>query len=163
MKVPPLDLFCQHEPLLPQMIDTFKAVVESSRFVLGQTVETFESQLTDYCAAAGAVGVSSGTDALLAALMALEIGPGDEVITTPFTFFATAGGIARVGATPVFVDIEAESFNLDPAGIEAAITSRTRAIIPVHLYGLMADMVAICTLAKRHDLKVIEDFAQAFG
>ena len=163
MKVPPLDLSWQHEPLLPQMLDTFKRIVESGRFVLGQAVEEFESQLADYCGSAGAVGMSSGTDALVASLMALGIGPGDEVITTPFTFFATAGSVARLGATPVFVDIDPDTFNIDPAGIEAAVTDRTRAIIPVHLYGLMAHMAPITAIASRRGLKVVEDVAQAMG
>ena len=163
MKVPPLDLSRQHEPLLPQMLDTFRRIVESGRFVLGQAVEEFESQLADYCGAAGAIGVSSGTDALLAALMALGIGPGDEVITTPFTFFATAASVARLGATPVFVDIDPDTFNIDPARIEAAVTDRTRAIIPVHLYGQMADMDPITAIARRRGLKVVEDVAQAMG
>ena len=163
MKVPPLDLSWQHEPLLPQMLDAFQRIVESGRFVLGQAVEEFESQLAEYCGVAGAVGVSSGTDALLAALTAIGIGPGDEVITTPFTFFATAGSVARLGATPVFVDIDPDTFNIDPARIESAVTDRTRAIIPVHLYGLMADMDPIMAIARRHGLKVVEDVAQAMG
>ena len=163
MNVPPLDLSLQHEPLLPQMFEAFQNIVKSGRFVLGQTVEEFESALARYCGVAGAVGVSSGTDALLAALMALEIGPGDEVITTPFTFFATAGSIARLGAVPVFVDIDADTFNIDPARIEEAIADRTKAIIPVHLYGLMAEMDPIMQIARRHDLKVVEDVAQAIG
>ena len=163
MNVPPLDLFWQHEPLLPQMLEAFQSIVKSGRFVLGQAVEEFESALARYCGAAGAVGVSSGTDALLVALMALQIGPGDEVITTPFTFFATAGSIARLGAVPVFVDIDADTFNIDPARIEQAIADRTKAIVPVHLYGLMADMDPIMQIARRHDLKVIEDVAQAIG
>ena len=163
MNVPPLDLSLQHEPLLPQMLETFQNIVKSGRFVLGQTVEEFESTLAHYCGATDAIGVSSGTDALLAALMAMEIGPGDEVITTPFTFFATAGSIARLGAVPVFVDIDADTFNIDPARIEEAVTDRTKAIIPVHLYGLMADMGPIMQIAQRHGLKVVEDVAQAIG
>ena len=163
MKVPPLDLSRQHESLLPQMLEVFQSTVESGRFILGQAVEAFESELARHCGVRHAVGMSSGTDALLAALMALEIGPGDEVITTPFTFFATVSGIVRLGATPVFVDIAPETFNIDPSLIDAAVTERTRAIIPVHLYGLMADMAAIASIARRHGLKVIEDAAQASG
>ena len=163
MNVPPLDLSLQHEPLLPQMLETFQNIVKSGRFVLGQTVEEFESTLAHYCGATDAIGVSSGTDALLAALMALEIGPGDEVITTPYTFFATAGSIWRAGAKPVFVDIEPDTFNIDPAKIDAAVTDRTRAIMPVHLYGQMADMDPIMAVAEARGLAVIEDAAQAIG
>jgi dTDP-4-amino-4,6-dideoxygalactose transaminase len=163
MTVPALDLSGQHEALLPQMLDAFRSAVASGRFILGQSVATFEATLAQYCGVEAAVGVSSGTDALLAALMALQIGPGDEVITTPFTFFATAACIVRVGATPVFVDIDAETFNLDPAAIEAAVTDRSRAIIAVHLYGQTSAMDAITACAARHELKVIEDAAQAMG
>jgi dTDP-4-amino-4,6-dideoxygalactose transaminase len=163
MNVPPLDLVSLHEPLLDAMRDAFVDIAQSGRFVLGETVDTFEKQLADYCGSAHAVGMSSGTDALLAALMALDIGPGDEVITSPFTFFATGGSIARVGATPVFVDVEPAGFNIDPAAIEAAMTANTRAIMPVHLYGQMAEMDAIMAIANKHNLHVIEDAAQAIG
>jgi dTDP-4-amino-4,6-dideoxygalactose transaminase len=158
-----LDLVSLHEPLLDAMRDAFMAIARSGRFVLGETVETFENQLAAYCGCAHAVGMSSGTDALIAALMALQIGPGDQVITSPFTFFATGGSIARVGATPVFVDIEPVGFNIDPSAIEAAVTNKTRAIMPVHLYGQMAEMDAIMAVANRHNLHVIEDAAQAIG
>ena len=163
MKVPPLDLSRQHAALLPEMLAAFEATVTAGQFVLGPAVEAFESTLADYCGAGSAMGMSSGTDALLAALTAFEIGPGDEVLTTPFTFYATASCIARLGATPVFVDIEPQTLNLDPTRLEAAVTGRTRAIIAVHLYGQMADMDAISEVAGKHGLKLIEDVAQAIG
>jgi len=163
MTVPPLDLTAQHEPILDELRTAFEDVLASGRFVLGPHVQAFEQQLADYCEAKGAVGVSSGTDALLVALMAIDLKPGDEVITTPFTFFATAGCIARTGATPVFVDIDPVTFNLDPAKIEPAITDRTRAIVPVHLFGQACDMDPVMAIANKHDLKVIEDAAQAIG
>jgi len=163
MTVPLLDLIRQNEPLLPEMRRVFEQVVLSGRYVLGTQVESFEQRLAACCGAKHAVGVSSGTDALLLSLMAMEIGPGDEVITSPFTFFATAGCIARVGAQPVFVDIDPATFNIDAGLIEAAITPKTKAIIPVHLYGQAAEMGPIMRIARRHGLKVIEDAAQAIG
>ena len=161
MSVPLLDLTPQHEPHLSDLCTAFERLVLSGQFVLGAEVEAFERQLAACCETKHAVGVSSGTDALLLAMMALDIGPGDEVITSCFTFFATAGGIARLGAKPVFVDIDPTTFNLDTDKIEAAVTSQTKAIIPVHLYGQVADMEAVTETARRHDLKVIEDAAQA--
>ena len=163
MSVPLLDLSYQNSPLLAELREAFDEAVNTSRFVLGSVVEGFERQLAGYCNASHAVGLSSGTDALLAALMALEIGPGDEVITTPFTFFATVGCIARLGATPVFVDIDPVSFNIDASSIESAITGKTKAIIPVHLFGQAADMAPILRVARDRDVKVIEDAAQAIG
>lgn len=145
------------------MREAFEQLVRSGRFVLGQTVSQFEAALASACGAEHAVGMSSGTDALIASLMALGVGPGDEVIVPTFTFFATAGSVARVGATPVFVDIDEASFNLDAESLEQAMTSRTRAVIPVHLYGQPADMDAIVAVAGKHGVKVIEDAAQAIG
>jgi dTDP-4-amino-4,6-dideoxygalactose transaminase len=161
--VPLLDLNAQYEPIESQVVDAIVEVVRSKQFIMGPQIAVLESQLADYCQARHAIGVSSGTDALVLALMALGIGAGDEVITSPFTFFATAGSIARVGAIPVFVDIDPESFNIDPTLIEAKITNKTKAIMPVHLFGQMADMDPIMALAKKYNLKVIEDSAQSIG
>ena len=163
MRVPFLDVRRQNAPLEAELRAAFARVLESGHFILGAEVECFEEAAASIAGARFAVGMSSGTDALLVALMALGIGPGDEVICPAFTFFATAGCIARVGATPVFADSCPESFNLDPAGIEPLITSRTKAIIPVHLFGQPADMDAILAIARRNNVRVIEDAAQAFG
>lgn len=163
MQVPLLDLQAQYAAIRPEVRAAVDAVLESQRFVLGPNVSQCESELAHYCQAAHAVGVASGSDALLLALMAIGIEHGDEVITTPFTFLATAGAIARLGGVPVFVDIDACSFNLAVEQVEARVTSRTKAIIPVHLYGQCADMGPLLALARRHDLTVIEDAAQAIG
>ncbi|MHB2020515.1 MAG: DegT/DnrJ/EryC1/StrS family aminotransferase [Candidatus Xenobia bacterium] len=161
--IPLLDLKQQHAALRPQMDAAMARVVDQCQFVLGPEVKALESELASYLQAAHAIGVASGTDALILALKALDIGPGDEVITTPFTFFATAETIALVGATPVFADIDPVTFNLDPKAVEAKITPRTRAIIPVHLFGLPADMDAFLELGRRHNVRIIEDAAQAAG
>ena len=163
MNVPLLDLKAQYRALQPQIEAAVAEVFAAQAFILGPKVQAFEQACATYCGAPHAVGVSSGTDALLMALMAEGIGPGDEVITTPYTFFATAGCVARLGATPVFVDIEPRSFNLHPQQIAAKITQKTKAIMPVHLYGCMAEMDAINALAKAHNLVVIEDACQAIG
>jgi len=163
MKVPLLDLKAQYAAIRADIDAAVRAVLESQHFILGPAVEACEQAIARYCGSPHAVGVSSGTDALLACLMAESIGPGDEVITTPYTFFATAGAIARLGATPVFVDIDPATCNLDPAGISSKVTSRTKAIIPVHLYGQLADIDAVMRVAEAHGLVVIEDAAQAIG
>jgi len=163
MKVSLLDLQAHYGPLRDEIRAAIDQVCDTQALILGPHVERFEQHLAEYCGTKHAIGVSSGTDALLCALMAIGIGPGDEVICPTFTFFATAGSIARLGARPVFVDIDPGSFNLDPNLIERAITPKTKAIMPVHLFGQMAKMEAINEIACKNNLLVIEDAAQAIG
>ena len=163
VSVPLLDLAAQYAPLRPEILAAIARVCDSQRFIMGPEVEALERELGPMLDADHAIAVSSGTDALLVVLMALGIGPGHEVITPTFSFFATAGTVSRLGATPVFVDIDPITFNADPAAVAAAITPRTRAILPVHLYGLPADMGPIMEIAARAGVPVIEDAAQAIG
>ena len=163
MRVPFMDLRRTHAPLREAILARVAAVVDSERFILGPEVEGFESALADYVGCGAAIGVSSGTDALLAALMALGLGPGDEVVTSAFTFFATAGAVARLGARPVFADIEPASFNLSPARACERLGPRTRAVLPVHLYGRTADVASLRVPCAERGIAIVEDAAQAIG
>ncbi len=163
MQVKLLDLVAQYAPLREEIRSAIDAVCDSQALILGPFVDRFEKKLAAYCGVKHAIGVTSGTDALLLSMMAIGIKPGDEVICPAFTFFATAGSVARLGAKPVFVDIEPDSFNMNPDQLKAAITRKTRAIIPVHLFGQLAKMEAVNDIACKHDLLVIEDAAQAIG
>lgn len=163
MTIQTLDLKPQYEAIGADVQVAVLRVLESQHFILGPEVDSFEKEIAAHIGTRHAIGVSSGTDALLAALMALDIGQGDEVVTTPYTFFATAGAVSRLGATPVFVDIDPVSFNLDPDLLEASITPRTRAIIAVHLFGQCLDMDRVLAVAQNASIPVIEDAAQAIG
>ena len=165
MQVPLLDLRAQYAPLKASIMAEIAAVCDSQALVLGPKTEALEMAVAEYCGAKHCIGVSSGTDAQLVLLMALGIGPGDVVITTPYTFFATAGCVSRLGARPVFVDIEPATFNISPAALEEALRKNpgAKAIIPVHLFGCCADMAAILALGKKYGVPVLEDAAQALG
>lgn len=161
--IPMVDLTAQHQALKGEIERRVSEVLADGRFILGPNVRAFEDEISEYLGVGHAVAVASGTDALHLALAAADIGPGDEVITTPFTFIATAEAIRYVGATPVFVDIDPRSFNLDSDKVSAAIGERTRAVLPVHLFGQPADMPGLCALCEAHGLKLIEDCAQSMG
>jgi len=163
MQVPFLDLRAQHEPMMEEFVDAFRQVTETSAFAGGPFVARFETEFAAYCQTRHAVGVGNGTDALWLSLLALGVGPGDEVITVPNSFMATAEAISLCGAKPVFVDIDERTYTMDPAQLEAAIRMRTQAIIPVHLFGQPADMDAILAVARRHGTPVVEDACQAHG
>jgi dTDP-4-amino-4,6-dideoxygalactose transaminase len=163
MNVAFLDLKRQYASIKDEVDQAVFGVLSHAKFIMGPEVKTFEEQVAQYCGAKSAVGVASGTDALLLSLRACGVGPGDEVITTGFTFFATAGVISRLGAIPVYVDIDPDTYNIDPLQIQKKITAKTKAIMPVHLYGQCADMDPIMEVANKHKLMVVEDAAQAIG
>ncbi|MGE5551269.1 MAG: DegT/DnrJ/EryC1/StrS family aminotransferase [Bacteroidota bacterium] len=163
MPIPVLDLNPEIESLWPELNAAIQNVLRSTQFIMGPNVKAFEQETAAYLGVKHAIGVNSGTDALVIGLRACGIGAGDEVITTPFTFFATAEAVSLLGAVPVFVDIDPRTFNLDSALVEKAITQRTKAIIPVHLFGHAAEMDPLLDLARRHGLRIVEDVAQAFG
>jgi dTDP-4-amino-4,6-dideoxygalactose transaminase len=163
MKVPLLDLTAQYRPIRGDVLAAIERVCDTQQFILGPEVEAFETEMASRLGVAHAIGVSSGTDALLVSMMALDIGAGDEVITSSFSFFASAGSVARLGARPVLVDIDPRTFNLDAAAVAGAVGPRTRAIMPVHLFGAAADLAPILETARRADLPVIEDACQSMG
>lgn len=163
MMIPVFDLKPEIENLWPEITAALEDVLKSGQFILGPQLQAFEEEIATYLGVKHALGVNSGTDALVIALQSTGIGPGDEVITTPFTFFATAEAISRIGASPVFVDIDPRTYNLDPELVSAVVTSRTKAILPVHLYGQAADLEPLLAIAAKNKLKVIEDTAQALG
>jgi dTDP-4-amino-4,6-dideoxygalactose transaminase len=163
MTIPILDLKAQYAAIRNEVQAAINSVLENQHFILGPEVKALEKEIAEYCGAKYAVGVASGTDALILGLKACGIGPGDEVIVPSFSFIATADAVSLLGGTPVFADIQPDTYNIDPAKIEALITPRTKAIIPVHLYGQAADMDPLLALARKHNLKVLEDTAQAIG
>jgi len=163
MTVPLLDLKAQYAPIREEIRAAMDRVCDSQYFILGPEVQGLEEEVAAFCGAKFAVGMSSGTDALLAALMAAGVGPGDEVITSAYSFFATAGTVARLGARPVFVDIERDSFNIDPRAVPSKVTAKTKALLPVHLYGRSADLDPLLAIARDRKLALIEDAAQAIG
>jgi len=161
--IPLLDLHAQYAPLRDKILAAVTRVCDSQRYIMGPEITAFEAEIASLIGVSHAVSVSSGTDAVLLALMALDVGPGDEVITSTYSFFATAGAIARLGARPVLLDIDPVTFNIDPAAVSSAITDRTKAILPVHLFGLCADLDPILAVGKRQGVPVVEDAAQAIG
>ncbi len=161
--IPPFDATCQYQAIATNIEKNLRAVMADGRYIMGPQVKEFEEQFAKYLGSKNVISCNSGTDALHLALRALRIGPGDEVITTPFTFIATTEAIGIVGATPVFVDVDVNTYNIDPNLIEGKITERTKAILPVHLYGRPCNMSAIMAIARKYNLKVIEDCAQATG
>src|SRR5438552_6493003 len=163
MNVPLLDLRAQYQSIRTEVMVALEAVCDKQAFILGARVGDLEKDIQKYIGVSQAVGVASGTDAILLALMACGVGAGDEVVTVPYTFFATAGSISRLGAKPVFVDIKPDTYNMDPALLEGAVTARTKAILPVHLFGQCAEMEPILQIAARKKVPVIEDAAQAIG
>ena len=163
MKIPILDLSVQHLQIADEIAAAVTRVLGSQKFILGPEVRELEQELAQYCSCAEAIGCASGSDALLLALMACDVGPGDEVITTPFSFFATVGSIVRLGAKAVFVDIDSATFNMDVSQVQSAMTKRTKAILPVHLFGQCAETETINELARNANVRVIEDAAQAIG
>src|SRR5690242_2137119 len=163
MNVKLLDLQAQYLPIRAEIRRAIDEVCDAQALILGPHVERFERELAAYCGTKHAIGVSSGTDALLCALMALGVGPGDEVVCPSFTFFATSGSVARLGATPVFAEIDPATFNVDPADVARKVTPRTKALMPVHLFGQVARMEPINEVARRHGIPVVEDAAQAIG
>ncbi|HYT72976.1 MAG TPA: DegT/DnrJ/EryC1/StrS family aminotransferase [Gemmatimonadales bacterium] len=163
MNVPLLDLVAQYRAIKHEVLPAVQAVIEAQQFVMGPAVQRLETDVAALCRARHGIACASGTDALLLPLRALPLRPGDEVITTPFTFFATAGAIHNAGGTPVFVDIEPDTFNIAPAAVAAAITPRTRAVVPVHLYGQMAAVERLLAVAQDRDIAIVEDAAQAIG
>src|SRR5215216_4001602 len=163
MRIPMLDLKSQYRRIGTDIQDAITRVLESQQLILGPEVTEFERELATYCGVTQAIGCASGSDAILLGLMACDVKAGDEVITTPFSFFATAGSIVRLGAKPVFVDIDAATFNMNPLKLEGAITKRTKAVIPVHLFGQCVKMDTVNEISKQHGLSVIEDAAQAIG
>jgi len=163
VKIPLVDLKAQYKQIEDEINEAIQGVIHSGQFILGPEVEAFESEVAAYCGIKYAIGVASGTDALQLALLACGIKPGDEVITTPFTFIATAETVAKCGATPVFADIDPKTYNVDPAELESKISPKTKAILPVHLYGQPVDMSPVLELARKYNLRVIEDCAQTLG